>query len=327
MTTFSATKLASCLLVVVSIRSSLAVQAKLRVADNMSRALTIQEGFSTEAKSKCVPAGTLKFAHVMKSGGLSVDAYLGCRCASEGCSISRHEGGDGVIGESECGGPSVCTSHQPPFRMWEECAKDANFSSGRIFTVLRDPIERVLSFFNYMKYPRPEDHYPGYPPYKTRSLKEVLLSWSVVDLNINQPRTVAEGGCVMCAQQLSNAMVLRHFATNASMTAQESWTLTAGVRRPATPADMMFQLEQAKNTLSKMDAVFMSMSTFKEAFEKQDLLNPDGNAVSTSCDVPVVNPTGTKEEATAEELDLIKTLNWADIELYKFAQTLPNTRK
>lgn len=321
----------SCLLLSLSIRASGAVQARiapyaLRVADNISRDASLAEGLERSPSSNCVPPGLLKFAHVMKSGGLSVDAYLGCRCEREGCSISHHEGGDGIRGATDCGGPSVCTSHLPPYRMWEECAEQANFTQARVFTVLRDPVERVVSFYNYMKYARPEDRFPGYEPYKKRSLKEVLLSWGVEDLNLGQPNTNEEGGCVICSRQLSNAMVLRHFATDASVVAQERWSITAGVRRPPTPTDMVFQLEQAKKTLAKMDAVFLSMNTFKEAFERRDLLHPEGKATITDCEVPVVNPTSKKERPTEEEIKLIEGLNWADIELYKYAKTLPNVR-
>eukprot|EP00927_Polykrikos_kofoidii_P056523 TRINITY_DN50627_c0_g1_i1.p1 TRINITY_DN50627_c0_g1~~TRINITY_DN50627_c0_g1_i1.p1 ORF type:complete len:333 (-),score=37.05 TRINITY_DN50627_c0_g1_i1:120-1118(-) len=331
MISFHCPWLSLCLCVALSSRCSGVVHSRrassaLRVADNGFEKLNFQQGFSKSGDAHCKPPGLLKFAHVMKSGGLAVDTYLGCRCEQEGCSVSHHEGVDGMIGDPRCTVPSVCTSHHAPFRMWEECSKYANFTRGRVFTVLRDPVERVLSFYNYMKYPRPGDRFPGYEPYQTRSLREVLLSWGVVDLNIGQPNTNEKGGCVICARQISNAMVLRHFATMASVAAQESWIKTGGILKPPTPAHMEYQLEQAKRTLSKMDAVFIGMKSFKEAFEKQDLLHPEGRPTSTTCNVPTVNPTGTKETPTPEELNLIRSLNWADIELYNFAKALPNAR-
>jgi len=297
----------------------------LRLADNMTQARSHNEG-ATHVHGTCLPPGQLKYAHVMKSGGLSVDAYLGCRCEREGCSISHHEGGDALRGDLTCEEPTICTSHKAPFQMWEECTV-GNFSQARIFTVLREPVARVVSFYNYMRDPRPADKWPGYKPYRKNSLMYVLQAWGKKDLNADQSKVLEEGGCVMCAAQLANAMVLRHFATKASIEEQASWNISGGVRFPPTRLSMVFALEEAKKALTKMVAVFLDIGTFKEAFERDDLLRPDLQSVSSECDVPLVNPTSKKKEPTEEEIELIKELNWADIELYNFAMTLPQARK
>lgn len=316
------------LLLFAAIGTSDAVQAvpyALRVADSINRARTFDEvNVDAHDSGTCLAPGQLKFAHVMKTGGLSVDAYLWCRCESEGCSVSHHEGGDGVGGDESCDKPSVCSSHAPPSRMYEQCG---DFSNARVFTVLRDPVERVVSFYNYMRSARPEDNYPGYRPYKDNSLTDVLRSWGKIDLDFGQPRVNEMGGCVICAAQLYNAMVLRHFATDKSLAEQEKWNISAGVLVAPSRLHMEFQLAEAKKTLEHMDAIFLDMSTFKEAFERNDLLHPDGKPTTSTCDIPVVNPTSDKVDPTEEDLQLIRELNWADIELYNYAKTLPNVRK
>eukprot|EP00927_Polykrikos_kofoidii_P067724 TRINITY_DN6316_c0_g1_i1.p1 TRINITY_DN6316_c0_g1~~TRINITY_DN6316_c0_g1_i1.p1 ORF type:complete len:357 (+),score=53.65 TRINITY_DN6316_c0_g1_i1:111-1073(+) len=271
----------------------------------------------------CMEPGKLKFVHVMKTGGISVDEYLWCRCKQEKCSVSRHEGRSSVMGDTSCEQPSVCTSHSPPWQMYQECG---DFTKARVFTLLREPVSRVVSFYNYMRFPRPEDSYPGYRPYQQMSLTAVLNSWGKVDLNIDQPKASSNGGCVMCAAQLSNAMVLRHFASEASLAAQSTWPIKAGVVVPPSETALRYQLAEAKKVLARMDAVFVDVGTFKEAFERDDLLTPGRAVTPTTCEVPLANPSPSKIDPTDSELELIRQLNWADEELYKYAQTLPNLR-
>eukprot|EP00927_Polykrikos_kofoidii_P055472 TRINITY_DN49720_c0_g1_i1.p1 TRINITY_DN49720_c0_g1~~TRINITY_DN49720_c0_g1_i1.p1 ORF type:complete len:331 (+),score=32.13 TRINITY_DN49720_c0_g1_i1:105-1097(+) len=293
----------------------------LRVQLKIAQSRQLREG--PVSLQKCLAPGKLKFVHVMKSGGISVDAYLWCRCEHEVCSVSHHEGARAIGGVKSCEEPSVCTSHLPAFQQWHHCGP---FMNAKTFTVLRDPVSRVLSFYNYMRFARPEDNYPGYLPYQNNNLTYILKSWGITDVDIGQPKETERGGCVVCAAQMSNAMVLRHFATRASMAAQQNWNMTAGVLAPPSDQAMYFQLSEAKRTLTRMDAIFVDMKSFKDAFERNDLLSAAGGPTYSSCEVPVANPTATKVEATEEDIHLIKKLNWADIELYSFALTLPHFR-
>eukprot|EP00927_Polykrikos_kofoidii_P019736 TRINITY_DN1924_c0_g1_i1.p1 TRINITY_DN1924_c0_g1~~TRINITY_DN1924_c0_g1_i1.p1 ORF type:complete len:331 (+),score=45.99 TRINITY_DN1924_c0_g1_i1:105-1097(+) len=294
----------------------------LRVAVQESHNRMLREGGVT-LERKCLAPGKLKFVHVMKTGGLSVDGYLWCRCEHEGCSTSHHEGGDSIGGDTSCSTPTVCTSHLPSYRMFEQCG---DFTAARVFTVLREPVSRVVSFYNYMRFPRPQDGFPGYSPYQENNLTAVLRAWGNTDLNLHQPYDPHLGGCTVCAAQLSNAMVLRHFVSPDSKAAQETWVKKAGVIQPPNAEAMVFQLEEAKKVIAGMDAIFADLGTFKEAFERNDLLLPGGGQTTSPCDVPTSNPTASKIDPVEEDIKLIKQLNWADIELYNYALTLPNLR-
>eukprot|EP00927_Polykrikos_kofoidii_P019737 TRINITY_DN1924_c0_g1_i2.p1 TRINITY_DN1924_c0_g1~~TRINITY_DN1924_c0_g1_i2.p1 ORF type:complete len:367 (+),score=50.36 TRINITY_DN1924_c0_g1_i2:104-1102(+) len=320
-----------CLLHFLAICISEAVQVQHRVVPYAfrvaveslrTRNLMRKKGGAT-LDHECLAPGKLKFVHVMKTGGLSVDGYLWCRCEHEGCSTSHHEGADFIAGDTFCSTPSVCTSHLPSYRMIEQCG---DFTSARVFTVLREPVSRVVSFYNYMRSPRPEDGFPGYSPYKENNLTTILRAWGETDLDLDQPKDPHSGGCTVCAGQLSNAMVLRHFASPDSMEARETWVKKAGVIQPPNAEAMVFQLEEAKKVIAGMDAIFVDIGSFKEAFERNDLLLPGGGQTMSACDVPTANPTASKIDPVEEDISLIRQLNWADVELYNYALTLPTLR-
>ena len=128
----------------------------------------------------------LAFIHIMKTGGLSVDDYITCRC-EEGplqCNILRNDGSKKFLNFSDCAGENIFTSHGGLVRTLEYKKR---------FTILRDPILRVISFYNYIS--------TWYAPYQDYSLERVYLNWDE-DLNKRSKKP-----CNHCKQQLTNFMV------------------------------------------------------------------------------------------------------------------------
>lgn len=269
---------------------------------------------------QCLPPGRLIFAHVMKTAGLSVDDYLKCRCVESHCSIARNEGSRGIDGDSRCP-PAVCSAHYPVGEMGQICGRQ--FSNARVFTLLRDPVDRVVSLFHYVRTPRPEDNWVGFVPYMNKSLEQVLVAYGKEDWN--NWRRGPGYDCSFCAKQLSNGMVLHHFASDRALALRSTWATTNGVLRVPRAKDLEEQLEEAKKVLERMDRIFFDVRNFKDYFESDDLLT--GGSSRSSCSFPHINPTKSfKAPPTERELQLIYDLNSADIELYEYAKKLPNAR-
>mmetsp|Transcript_46200 Transcript_46200/g.100395 ORF Transcript_46200/g.100395 Transcript_46200/m.100395 type:complete len:333 (+) Transcript_46200:52-1050(+) len=245
----------------------------------------------------CLPPGRLVFVHVMKTGGLSIDAVLQQACLADPkaqCSIRRHDGTRGLDGNRQCTQPSMCTSHDPMLNDLEVCG--GAFKNATYFTVLRDPISRVWSFYNYIS--------RWYEPYQKMPLGEVYEAMvNNVDLNEGLPE---DGKCFHCLTQLQNAMAERSFQEIEG--SSESWK------------------QQLKSLHMIID--ISSLDRFPELASKAALFPelPALNAEYSQLSVPHENSPkprwGDKPDSKTEKI--IRKYNQRDVYLYEFAKTLPN---
>merc|ERR1719329_1526025 len=121
----------------------------------------------------CAQPGGLVFHHVMKTGGIAVDEFMACHCLHEGCSVKFHELPiQHPLGYEKCK-PSVCSFHGNMRKTHAFCGKE--FATSKRFTVLRNPVDRVWSFYNYIS--------RWFEPFQQRSLESVLASYGE-DLNV-----------------------------------------------------------------------------------------------------------------------------------------------
>lgn len=268
---------------------------------------------SQEAAAGCLPAGKLVFAHVMKTGGLLVDAFFNCRCEqTRACSVLHADGEKDTLGTQRCTSPSICTMHRGISNLNERCGSYFT-SKPRMFTVLRDPIERVWSFYNYLK--------RWYTPYQEMDLAMIYQRLGE-DLNEG---LAAGTGCLFCAGELTNAMTIRYFCADQALCepleGQDSVT-----------EDILGQaLAQSKKVLAQMDSIFLTqdLDYFDLMFNADRRLFPELTDVvrdQNSCQVSkVINHTPNKTALSNHTvINWISAKNRADILLYKYAWALPN---
>lgn len=246
----------------------------------------------------CLPEGKIVFQHVMKTGGLSVDSWFQQTCdehADALCSIKRHDGRSGIVQPKKyhqsCA-PSICTTHGAAYRTVEACGP--SFEHAARFTVIRDPVTRVWSFYNYIS--------RWYKPYQQTSLKEILSNYETWDPNHGLSD---KDQCLHCHKQLSNAMAKHHFAGPNGT------------------------LKEAKRTLENMKLVIETHSVDKIPALFADLvIFPESKPISgnTAYTMPRSNPSnyrwGKYPDSVTEAL--IKQYNQMDIELYQHATKQPN---
>jgi len=265
--------------------------AAQRAADNLK---------SLKEPIECLPAGRLVFVHVMKTGGLSIDSFLQRSCElhpEAACSIQRHDGWIGVEGRVKCDSPSICASHKPMETDVEMCG--SSFNNASYFTVLREPVSRVWSFYNYIS--------RWYKPYQQLTLKEVYeAADNGTDLNAGLPK---EEQCFHCVGQLSDAMVSLSFAGD------EDLTLDAA-KAHLDKLKAIMDIE----ALDRFPEIAQEVELFPELFESA-LSSKTGRLLTMTHENTVEPRWGHFPDK--ETAKLIRAHNMKDIHLYEYARTLP----
>ena len=127
----------------------------------------------------CAPPHAYSFVHSMKAGGLALDDYILCRRgANSSIAIERHEGPhfEGVYPRAASCAPSILMTHD---RLWQA----AEWRQARRVFVLRHPVSRVWSFYNFIA--------RWFVPFRAHPLSEIL------------------GGAVRDPNELNNLTVAR----------------------------------------------------------------------------------------------------------------------
>ena len=200
--------------------------------------------------SSCLPAHSVAFIHVMKTGGIAVDDFIACACRQGelNCAMQRSDGSQRVEGKKACGAPSIATAHASAVAFSSGSGKWAEWEAARTFTVLRDPVSRVWSFYKYIR--------RWYRPYQERDLAYHLAvlntsmhnatapdADAIWGLRANGPsgkkKTTKDSPCVHCGHNLIDGMT-RQFGASED-----------AARPPASAA----ALERAKASLLGMAGV------------------------------------------------------------------------
>lgn len=254
--------------------------------------------------TECPASGQLYFAHIMKDGGSSVGKYLECICEEANCNVFHAEAGHDRD-HSECD-PSVCTGHTPVMSPPAACG--SSFEKAAAFTLVRNPIDRVYSFYTYYRYTRKFEYFQ-------KSLLEILQ-----DLESCQEHATKflcqEFHNGMMGKYLSNSMTIDMSKEDDPDELAQSWN-TIGLAN-------VTNLEKAQEALGKLDAVFLTedATNFPTLFEKSGL---PFSEYGQKCEFLHRNGKVCEDcAATDEELQLIKKINWLDMRLYNYAATLPN---
>merc|ERR1719238_1585943 len=94
-----------------------------------------------------------------------------------------------------CSRSSICTVSDP------NRFPCHGFENAKVFSILRDPVDRVWSFYNYLR--------PMYKPYQ-----QYTLDWILENDHVDLETNLTEGEkCMFCAKQLKNAMTEVHFSS------------------------------------------------------------------------------------------------------------------
>lgn len=230
----------------------------------------------------------------MKDGGTSVDAFFGCLADNLRFAVKHAEGADNMVGKVTSCPIAFCRAHHPLRSKTEVCGNE--FDKAQSFTVLREPVSRLFSLFNYYKYKKKD---PRLKPFATFGdlLREVR------DNEQNHPHL----------HEFKNEMTLFWFAPDE-------------VGHPAAHD----QLYKAKKFLRQLDAIFFTehLSSWEGDFKKSGLplSHYDSKAQNPVCHLPHSNEADCSECAdspTEEEVQLATELNSLDLQLYEFAKTLP----
>lgn len=277
---------------------------------DLSRA-SVREVANAVENAPCQDVGDTRilFAHVMKTAGLSIDSYLDCRCSHEGCAIQKHDHDHKTVGNKKCE-TSLCALHGKILNASDRCGERFERITSR-FTVLRDPVSRVWSFYNYLS--------RWYIPYQQRTLISILDNYGQEDLNEGLKDSQR---CEHCHKELVNRMVLGNFCGN--------YTLCRSLEQGAhmDKASLATATAAAIKVLDNFDAVFFQsdLTTFVTDFEAQPKIFPTTAANASAavnpsgCELPKDNPSsyrwGALDNVTAKR---IIEMNSADVELFRHA--------
>lgn len=188
----------------------------------------------------------------------------------------------------------------------ESCGSE--FSNASSFTVLREPLGRLFSLYNYYA---DENSLGGYSLNNFGTFASLL-------------RGVKNGSLNTYATRLfSNDMVKTWFSPNPPSVGKHLSDVAANLLFDATVDD----LEKSKQTMHQLDAVFFTeqLSTWKDDFGKSGLPLSQYAWDSTLFHSNERSCVDCADAPTEEEASLVNELNSLDAKLYEFAKTLPNS--
>lgn len=250
----------------------------------------------------------------MKDGGTSVDTYFNCLRQVYNFRILQQEGPNvRAWGEESC--PiGFCQSHHPLAAKVEVCGPAFADSAG--FTVLREPLSRAFSLFNFYKYNQKLDILLD----DDVSFLELLnRTYKCRNNQIGKPGK--EPFCAAWNNELTSFYLAPNPVTFLLAYGQRGDSMLQ-IGHTATDDD----LESAKRLLKGLDAVFLTenLGNWVSLFGKSGLPFSDKAAqcelphvLEADCDGPC------PQTPSEEEAKLFAEMNHLDIELYNYAKTLP----
>jgi len=231
-----------------------------------------------------------------------VDRFLACKAER---SIAGFRLSLGPVhlyeGDKRCTQPSICSTHGEWRNRVELCGK-AFEKPMKVFTVMREPVARVWSMYNYQKAIAAETNGDELPP---------------IDKMIFNCRHGIHGMAYnewMCAQ-IMNHVTIQILAQSDNLPYNVTYNVT--------------YIEQAKEVMSKLDAIMLmdDFETFADAFDKSNIFNDrqETTAFKEDCALEHANPTECNvctEKPTAYQRKMIEESNQMDIQLYKHAKDM-----
>jgi len=253
---------------------------------------------ATEEPQDCMAPGELLFLHVMKNGGTSVDHFLACKAKRNIAGFKLSLGTfEAYEGDKKCKEPTVCSTHGEWRNRVELCGA-AFKKPSKAFTVMREPVDRVWSMYNYQKSKEYEESGTMFPP---------------VDEMISDCLH-GKGYEFMC-QAMMNHVTIETLATNDDLIYNVSSCPEC--------------VEQAKGVMDKLDAIMLmdDFETFTEAFDHSNIFSDkhEPTTFDEDCDLEHANPTECKvcdDEPTDDQRKVIEENNQMDIELYEYAKKI-----
>jgi len=224
-----------------------------------------------------------------------VDEFLACKAKRNIAGFKLSLGDVHLYeGDKTCTQPSICSTHGEWRNRVELCGK-AFEQPMKVFTVVREPVDRVWSMYNYQKAKDYEDSGNEFPP---------------IDQMLSDCHH-GKGYEFMC-QAMMNHVTLQSLAKVDDLSYNVTYNKT--------------YIEDAKDVMSQLDAVMLmdDFETFTDAFDKSDVFNDnrEPDTFKEECALEHANPTDCTvctDEPTPYQRKMIEENNQMDIALYKHA--------